>query len=98
MNDFYNEHLKEDLRVVAEDIEQLLDDVGHTAGEQNEKLRRRLHAVRERLARLEHRATERLRKVSARSNRYVHEKPWGVVGAAAGMAFLLGMLSTRSHH
>lgn len=97
MNDFYSEHLKEDLRIVAEDIEQLLDDAKEGAGEKNEKLRRRLHAVRERLTRLEDEAAGRLRAASARSRRYVHEKPWGVVGATAALSFLLGMLSTRSH-
>lgn len=97
MNHLYSEQLKEDLRVVAEDIEQLLEDVGEDAGEQNEKLRQRLHAVRERLERLQQDTTDRLRRASAQGNRYVHENPWGVVGVAATVSFLLGMLSTRSH-
>lgn len=97
MNPLYNEQLREDLRVVAEDIEQLLEDVGEDAGEQNEKLRQRLHAVRKRLLRLQQDAADRLRRASAQGNRYVHENAWGVVGVAATVSFLLGILSTRSH-
>ncbi len=94
MNPLYNEPPKEDLRVVAEDVEQLLEDAGADAGERNERLRQRLRAVRRRLERLQQDAADRLRRASAEGNRYVHENPWGVVGIAATVSFLLGMLST----
>jgi ElaB/YqjD/DUF883 family membrane-anchored ribosome-binding protein len=98
MSSLGNERLKDDLHLIAEDIEHLLQDVGEGAGQQDERLRRRLHAMRERLARLEHEVAYRARKASERAGRYVHDNPWGVVAAAAITSFLVGMLSIRSRH
>ncbi len=96
MSSLRSERLKDDLHLIAEDIERLLQDVGEGAGEQDERLRRRLHAMRDRLARLENEVVYRVRKASDRAGRYVHDNPWGIVGAAAVTSFLVGLLSARS--
>lgn len=90
-----NERLKADLRMIAEDIDQLLRDVSLGAGERGGEFRRRLQGARERLDRLEQGAADQLHEATVRTGRFVHEQPWRVVGAAAAVAFVLGMLSGR---
>jgi ElaB/YqjD/DUF883 family membrane-anchored ribosome-binding protein len=98
MNRVDSELLKEDLRVIAGDVEHLMRDVAAGAGERGDEFRQRLHGVRERLTRLEQQATGRVREASDRAQRYVHEQPWIVVGAAAAAAFVFGLISGRSRH
>lgn len=93
-----SELLKEDLRVIAGDVEHLMRDVADGAGERSEEFRERLRGVRERLNRLEQQSVDRAKQAADSAQRYVHEQPWVVVGAAATVSFLLGLMSGRSRH
>lgn len=93
MNATLSERLREDLRSVADDVEGLLKHVAEGAGEQGDHVRARLHRLRERVEGIEQRADARARRTGQDIDRYVHESPWLMIGAAAGLAFLIGSLS-----
>lgn len=95
MNRIDTERLRNDLHMVAEDVELLLQDVADGANERGSDVRNRLHAVRERLVDLEEGAADRVRAVSSRAVQRVREQPWVVIGATAAAAFALGLLSGR---
>lgn len=90
-------YLKDDLRAIAGDVEQLMQDVAAATGEEAQDVHVRLRRIRERVARLEHDAGDRVRRGIARGNRYVHEQPWLVVGGVAAVALLLGLFGGRVH-
>ena len=91
--------LMEDLRVVVEDAEALLKATAGQAGERVEQARHRaeesVRAARERLSDLEGEVKLRAREAARTTDRYVHENPWGAIGMAAGVGFILGLLSGR---
>jgi ElaB/YqjD/DUF883 family membrane-anchored ribosome-binding protein len=91
--------LMEDLRVVVEDAEALLKATAGQAGERVDQARKRaeesVSAARERLAELEGEFRLRARDAARTTDRYVHENPWGAIGIAAGVGFILGLLSGR---
>ena len=91
--------LMEDLRVVVEDAEALLKATAGQAGDKVEAARQRagesVKAARERLSELEGEVRMRAREAARTTDRYVHENPWGAIGMAAGIGFILGLLSGR---
>lgn len=91
--------LMEDLRVVVDDAEALLKATAGQAGEKVESARQRagesVKAARERLGELEGEVRVRAREAARTTDRYVHENPWGAIGMAAGIGFILGLLSGR---
>lgn len=97
MNTETTEKLREDLRSVAADVESLLKHVAEGAGEQGDHVRARLHQLRARVEGIEQRADARVRRTGNDIDRYVHEKPWLLLGAAAGLGFLLGAFNGHRH-
>ncbi len=91
--------LMEDLRVVVEDAEALLKATAGQAGETVDKARQRaeesVKVARERLGEFEGEVRVRAREAARTTDRYVHENPWGAIGMAAGIGFILGLLSGR---
>jgi ElaB/YqjD/DUF883 family membrane-anchored ribosome-binding protein len=51
--------------------------------------------ARERLGEFEGEIRARAQEAARTTDRYVHENPWGAIGIAAGVAFMLGLLSGR---
>jgi ElaB/YqjD/DUF883 family membrane-anchored ribosome-binding protein len=91
--------LMEDLRVVVEDAEALLKATAGQAGEKVDQARQRaeesVRVARERLGELDGELRVRAREAARTTDRYVHENPWGAIGMAAGVGFILGLLSGR---
>lgn len=91
--------LMEDLRIVVEDAQALLNATAGQAGDKVEHARGRaeesLRAARARLAEIEGEVSLRAREAVRSTDRYVHENPWGAIGVAAGVAFILGLLAGR---
>jgi ElaB/YqjD/DUF883 family membrane-anchored ribosome-binding protein len=89
----------DDLRVVVEDAEALLKATAGQAGEKVDQARQRaqesVKLARERLGELEGELRVRAREAARTTDRYVHENPWGAIGMAAGIGFILGLLSGR---
>lgn len=94
--------LRADLKDVAHDIEQLLHDMSDVTEEEFESFRMqgrsRLRAARDRLDRMSQGAAVRMREFGGRTQEYVHDNPWRVIGVAAATAYLMGMLfRSRAH-
>lgn len=88
-----------DLHAVVEDAEALLKATSAEGGEKIEDLRTRVEQsvrqARERIAHAETETLEQARKAAAAAESHVHEKPWQSVAIAAGVGFVLGLLTNR---
>lgn len=89
--------LRKDLRNVARDTEALLRATADVTGERVQEARSRTEkTVREVLDHLyDARLDRRVRNAARQTDRYVREQPWVVVGAAAGIGLLIGLLTRR---
>jgi ElaB/YqjD/DUF883 family membrane-anchored ribosome-binding protein len=92
--------LVEDLKTVVRDAEELLRATAGQTGEKIENVRARaqesLRSVKARLAETGAEIEGRARAAAKSTDAYVHENPWTAVAIAAGIGFLVGMLSRRS--
>ncbi|MCC4114067.1 DUF883 family protein [Aromatoleum toluclasticum] len=97
--DVSREKLVSDFKVVLSDAEELLKLTAGQAGDRLSEVRGRLGdrvvAAKDRISDMEAAAVEQARKVANATDDYVHKNPWQSVGIAAGVAFLLGLLSGR---
>ncbi len=91
--------LMDDLKAVAADAEALL---AATAGDASEKVRdararagEALNRARTRLGAVEAELKARATAAVGEADRYVHENPWPVIAAAAGVGVLIGVLLAR---
>jgi ElaB/YqjD/DUF883 family membrane-anchored ribosome-binding protein len=98
-NEVTKDKLKQDLRVVVADLEELMR---ATAGQANEKVaevRERvqghLDVVKDRLAQAEDAVMVKAKQAADATDDYVNENPWRAVGIAAGAGLLIGMLIGR---
>jgi ElaB/YqjD/DUF883 family membrane-anchored ribosome-binding protein len=91
--------LMQDLRAVVEDAEALVKATAGQAGEKVAEARARAEdSLRQARMRLQDAGLEldaRARAAAAAADDYVREKPWQVIGVAAGVAFLVGYLIGR---
>jgi ElaB/YqjD/DUF883 family membrane-anchored ribosome-binding protein len=89
--------LRKDLRNVARDAEALLRATADITGERVQEARTRTEkTVRQALEHLyDARVDHRVRRVARDTDRYVRERPWVVVGAAAGIGLLIGLMARR---
>ena len=95
INVLNTDELVSDAKVVLEDVEALLDEAASASGE-------RAHALRARASEALDRAKQRLSDAQAAvanntraTDDFVHENPWGSIGIAAGVGFLVGLLVSR---
>lgn len=88
-----------DFKVVVADAEELLKltagQAGEKLGDVRTRLGDRLLSAKDRIADAESALLEQTKKVAHATDDYVHKNPWQSVGAAAGVAFLLGLLAGR---
>lgn len=89
------EQLIEDLKLVAEDAEELIRATGGEVAEKTREIRERLKAVledaREACARLEDQAAAGVRA----TDRVIRDNPYASIGIALGAGFLIGCLLKR---
>jgi len=94
-----SEKLMSDLQSVVEDAEALLQATAAQTGERVDGVRARaresLKQARSRLVEVEGEALEQVREAAESADEYVRENPWQVVGVAAGVGLLLGLLISR---
>lgn len=97
--DVSRDKLVSDFKVVVSDAEELLKLTAGQAGEKLTEVRARLGdrlvTAKDRIADMELAVVEQTKKVAHATDDYVHKNPWQSVGAAAGVAFLLGLLAGR---
>ncbi len=98
-----SEKLREDLRAVVTDAEELLrtsathagDRVGDSAHAAQVRLQESLRAARERLISAEEAVARKAREAARATDEYVHENPWKSIGIAASLGVIFGMLISR---
>jgi ElaB/YqjD/DUF883 family membrane-anchored ribosome-binding protein len=91
--------LREDLSAVARDTEALLKATAEITGERVQEARARAQeTLRTAVDHLyDRRMQKRLRRVARDTDDYVRDHSWAVIGAAAGIGLLVGLLSYRRH-
>ena len=91
--------LIDDLQGVVHDAEALLKATAGQAGEKIQEARVRieesLRRAKARLGDVDGEALKRARAFAGEADEYVRENPWQVIGTAAGIALLLGLLISR---
>jgi ElaB/YqjD/DUF883 family membrane-anchored ribosome-binding protein len=89
------EKLKEDLRVLVRDAEELMkataSDMGEKAREARVRLSAALESAKSTCTRLEDQAIQ----TAKAADTYVHANPYPFIGAAFGLGVLLGVLINR---
>lgn len=89
--------ISHEFQTLISDAENLLKQTAGSAGGQTDELRRRINANIERAKDLLKDSENSLREQSQAARQatedYLHEHPWQSLGIAAGVGFLLGLLS-----
>ena len=87
--------LRKDLQAVARDAEALLKATADVAGERVQEARARTEkTLRETFDNLyDGRMRKRVRKLARNTDAYVRDHSWTLIGAAAGVALLIGLVS-----
>ncbi len=97
------EHKQDELVVefqtLVRDTERLLESTADLAGEHADELRMRmnenLERARQALHSVEETVRERSKQAIQSTEEYVLSNPWQAVGIAAGVGFVLGLLTAR---
>jgi ElaB/YqjD/DUF883 family membrane-anchored ribosome-binding protein len=99
MTNAASDQLMTDVKVVLTDAENLLNRAAEASGEQAADLRLRgmqmLRQARQTAQELQETAVARSRAAGRAADAYVHENPWRVIGIAAGIGLLAGLLLNR---
>ena len=94
-----SDELRNNLRDVAMDIEELLKATAGQGGERISAARERIEiALKEAQAAMGNAGnelTECAKQVAGDAEDYVHDHPWTTIGIAAGIGFLIGILAGR---
>ena len=93
------EKLLDDFNAVIAEAEQLLKSVTSEGGDKADSLRvkveENLRVAKARLQDLEDAVIEKTRAAAHATDDYVHDHPWQVIGVAAGIGVLVGLLLSR---
>ena len=93
------ERLVDDFVSVLSEAEELLKKAGTETGERARDLRAqvegKLLAAKLRLQELEGEAVDRAREAAQYTDEYVHENPWRMIGIAAAIGFVAGLMINR---
>src|SRR4051812_47923096 len=92
--------LRDDMRLLASDMEQLLKATANQTGKQVAQVRARaeesLKAAKERIADAQDSALARTRAATKAADEYVRDNPWQVLAFASAAAIVIGFLLARS--
>jgi ElaB/YqjD/DUF883 family membrane-anchored ribosome-binding protein len=90
-------HLRKDLQSVARDAEELLRATADVTNDRVQEARARTEkTVRQAFDNLyDRRMQRRVRKYARYTDTYVRDHSWGIIGAVAGVALILGLLARR---
>lgn len=91
--------VRNDMKTLVKDAQDLLREASLATGEKAEELRNRglemLDAAMEKAQQMQALALEKGKEAAQTTDEFVHEHPWKAVGIAAGVGLLVGMLITR---
>ena len=85
-----------ELKKTLSDIEKLIQSSNSYAGNDlidlNEKIKRRINLANESFGEKKASLVHKLRDTSMRTNNYVHDQPWKVIGAGVAIGAICGIL------
>ncbi|HXF44560.1 MAG TPA: DUF883 family protein [Burkholderiaceae bacterium] len=88
-----------DVKVVLDDVDNLLRQAAAASGQQAAELRERaaesLHRAKLRLQEAQAAVGETTRAAARATDDWVHQHPWSAIGIGAGIGFLIGLLVAR---
>lgn len=91
--------LVEEFNSVVAETEQLLKSVasagGQNAGALHATVEQSLANAKDRLRNLQATSTEQAHAAAQATDKYVHENPWQIIGVAAGLGMVIGMMLGR---
>jgi ElaB/YqjD/DUF883 family membrane-anchored ribosome-binding protein len=89
--------LRNDLHAVARDAEALLKATANVGGDKVQEARARTQETLQRT--FDHlnsrKMQRRVRKLARNTDEYVRDHSWGIIGAIAGVALIVGFLASR---
>lgn len=90
-------HLRKDLQSVARDAEELLRATADVTNDRVQEARARTEkTVKQAFDNLyDRRMQRRVRKYARYTDNYVRDHSWGIIGAVAGVALIVGLLTRR---
>jgi ElaB/YqjD/DUF883 family membrane-anchored ribosome-binding protein len=90
-------HLRSDLQSVARDAEELLRATADVTNDRVQEARARTEkTVKQAFDHLyDRKMRRRVRRYARETDAYVRDHSWGIIGAAAGLALLIGLLASR---
>jgi ElaB/YqjD/DUF883 family membrane-anchored ribosome-binding protein len=99
MSNAESEKLVADAKVVLEDVESLLGQAANATGQHAQDLRTRaseaLSRAKLRLQDAQYAVSTNTKAAARATDDWVHDNPWGAIGVAAGVGFLVGLLVSR---
>ncbi|HYD60357.1 MAG TPA: DUF883 family protein [Noviherbaspirillum sp.] len=91
--------VRNDMKTLVKDAQELLREASLTTGEKADELRARglalLDAAMEKAHEVQAIAIEKGKAAAQSTDEFVHEHPWKAVGIAAGVGLVVGMLISR---
>ena len=91
--------VRNDMKTLVKDAQDLLREASLATGEKAEELRNRglemLDAAMEKAQQIQAVALEKGKEAVQTTDEFVHDHPWKAVGIAAGVGLLVGMLIAR---
>lgn len=91
--------VRNDMKTLVKDAQDLLREAGMASGEKAEELRTKglalLDVAMEKAHEVQIVALEKGKVAAQTTDQFVHEHPWKAVGIAAGIGLVVGMLISR---
>lgn len=91
--------VRNDMKTLVKDAQELFREAGHATGEKAEELRAKglvmLDAAMEKAQEVQAVAVQKGKAAAHTTDEFVHDHPWKAVGIAAGVGLIVGMLISR---
>ncbi len=91
--------VRNDMKTLVKDAQELFREASHATGEKAEELRAKgltmLDAAMEKAQEVQAVAIEKGKAAAHTTDEFVHDHPWKAVGIAAGVGLIVGMLISR---
>lgn len=91
--------VRNDMKTLVKDAQELFREAGHASGEKAEELRAKglvlLDSAMEKAQEIQSAALEKGKAAAQTTDEFVHEQPWKAVGIAAGIGLIVGLLMSR---
>lgn len=88
--------ISHEFKTFVQDVESLIKETASLTGDDlaraKIKLNQRIQTAKQSISSASGTIMDQARKTAQRTNNYVHEKPWAIIGAGAVLSFALGML------